>query len=311
MGEEYKDTKAGLIVIGIFEILGGLFCALFFGISVLSLVFLHDAAATRQMLSGVSVYGFLAVWLIWMGIGTIRARRGIRLLMLATSWIMLVCGMLAMVMMFFVMPQAFEVSEVPAEMMKPILVGVYVVLAVVYLLFPTIGILFYGNRNVRATFEHRDSAPSWMEGCPLPVLVLVMMLLLAAISLLMLIFMNCALPFWGIIVSGWAGAVVLLLVVGACLALAQGAHNMRPWAWWGVLALLLIGLASQLITYGRIDVMEYYRAMGYTDEMLLQLSKMEWVNSTSFNLMALFYSAPGFIYLLFIKRYFKSTEQER
>jgi len=30
MDGEYKDKKAGLIVMGIFEILGGLFCGIFF-----------------------------------------------------------------------------------------------------------------------------------------------------------------------------------------------------------------------------------------------------------------------------------------
>ncbi len=185
MDGDYKDKKAGLIVVGIFEILGGLFCALIFSISVISLLFVHDAASIRQLLMGVSVYAFFAVWLISMGIGTVRARRGARLLMLASSWIMLVCGILAMGMMFLIMPKSVEASEVPTDMMMPILIGIYIVLAVIYLVFPTIGILFYGNRNVRATIESADPGPSWTEQCPLPVLVLVLMLAMATVSILM------------------------------------------------------------------------------------------------------------------------------
>jgi hypothetical protein len=309
MDGEYKDRKAGLIVFGVFEILGGLFCALFFAMAVLSLLFVgEDAASLRQIAMGSSVYAFLAVWFIGNGIGTVRARRGTRLLMLASSWLFLVCGLLAMVMMIFVLPKSFSSTEMAPEMVKPVLVIVYIVLAVIYLLFPTLGILFYGNRNVRATIEHRDPAPSWMEGCPLPVLVLVIMLLLGALSLMMLCFSNFALPFWGIIISGWVGAVVLLGCVGLCLWLAQGVYHLRLSAWWGVLTLLLLGLVSQLVTYSRIDIMDYYVEMGYSDQMLLQLNNMEWISGTMFNAMAIFYSAPGFIYLLFLKRYFKSGE---
>ncbi|MDF7801018.1 hypothetical protein P4C99_16195 [Pontiellaceae bacterium B1224] len=308
MVEEYKDKTAGLIVMGVFEILGGLTCGLFFAISLLPLAIQSDGISPKQMLTGASVYAFLAVWLIWMGIDTIRARRGARLLMLASSWIMGVCGLLAMGMMSFVMPKMFERTELPPEMVTPVLVIVFLVLAVFYLVFPTIGILFYGNRNVRATFEQRDASPSWTEGCPLPVLVLVMLLLLGALSMMMLCFMNFALPFFGIIISGWAGAVVLAGLIGLCLWLAQGVHRLKASAWWGVLALLLLGLVSQLITYARIDIMDYYVDMGYSDRMLLQLNNMEWVNSTSFSMMALIYAAPVVIFLLFLKRYFKSSD---
>lgn len=305
MSGEFKDKKAGLIVMGIFEILGGLFCGLFFAMALLSVAVLGDEISTKQTLIGSSVYAFLAVWLIGMGIGTIRARRGARLLMLASSWIMGGCGVLAMGMMFFVLPGSFETAELPAEMVTPVLVVVYIILAFFYLVLPTIGILFYGNRNVRATFEQRDASPSWTESCPLPVFVLVLMLLLGALSMMMLCFMNFALPFFGVIISGWAGAVVLLGAIGICLWLAQGVHSLKPWAWWGTVGLLLLGVVSQLITYSRIDIMDYYVEMGYSDRMLLQLNNMEWINASSFNIMAVVYAAPALIFLLFLKRYFR------
>ena len=98
--EAFKDKTAGLIVVGIFEILGGLFSGLLFFLSLLSMMLLPDELSSKQTLMGSSVYAFFAVWLIWMGIGTIRARRTARLLMLASSWIMGVCGVFAMAMMF-------------------------------------------------------------------------------------------------------------------------------------------------------------------------------------------------------------------
>jgi len=59
MDGEYKDKKAGLIVMGIFEILGGLFCGIFFALSLLSLAVLGDEISTKQTLIGSSVRPFL------------------------------------------------------------------------------------------------------------------------------------------------------------------------------------------------------------------------------------------------------------
>jgi hypothetical protein len=45
--------------------------------------------------------------------------------------------------------------------------------------------------------------------------------------------------------------------------------------------------------------------MGYTDKMLLELSKMDSVNGMTFNIMTVVYAVSAFIFLLFLKRYFK------
>ena len=273
MEEEYKDKKASLIVFGIFELLGGLFCGLMATVTLIPAMFSLSEISFRQVIAGLMVYVFFAVWLIWMGIGTIRARRWARVLMLAGSWFMLVCGMMAMVMMFYIMPKTLTAPSLPDETVTAVLVGIYIVLAIIYLLFPAIGVLFYGNRNVRATIDHRDPKPSWTEQCPLPVLILALMLTLATTSILMLCFMNFATPFFGTIISGWPGAVVLLCSLGILISLAVGVYKLRLGAWWGALAMLLLGTLSQVITYSRIDIMDYYVAMGYSDRMLLQLNR--------------------------------------
>jgi len=131
------------------------------------------------------------------------------------------------------------------------------------------------------------------------------------LSLMMLCFMNFALLFFGIIISGWAGAVVLLGAIGTCLWLAQGVYHLKTSAWWGVLVLLFLGVVSQLLTYSRIDVMDYYVEMGYSDRMLLQLNNMEWINATSFNVLAVIYSIPTLIFLLFLNPYFKTNVPDR
>ena len=122
--------------------------------------------------------------------------------------------------------------------------------------------------------------------------------------------MNFATPFFGTIISGWPGAVVLLCSLGILISLAVGVYKLRLGAWWGALAMLLLGTLSQLITYSRSDIMDYYVAMGYSDQMLLQLNQMDWMNGQIFSIMAVGYAVSGVIYLLFLRRYFTARKTE-
>lgn len=305
MQEEYRNKKSSLVVFGIVEILGGLCCALLTAIALIPLIVSPNDSSIPQIVPGLLVYIFLSIWLIWMAIGTIRARRWARTLMLAGSWLMLAYGILAMGVIFFILPKCYASLEIPNEMTSALLIGTYVFMAVIYLLFPTIGILFYGNRNVRATIEHSDPGPSWTDCYPLPVLVLVMMLAMAAASMLMMSFMNFTMPFFGILVTGWQGAIVLFCCFSICVALAFGAHRLRSVAWWGVLGVLSLGLVSQLITFSRIDLMDFYEVMGYSDQMMQQMRDMNWMDAPMFVAMSLTYAVPTLIYLLLIKRYFE------
>ncbi len=309
MEGEYRDRTASLLVFGIVEILGGLLCALLAATMIVPLVISPNEMSLQQVLMGMSVYVFLAVWLICMATGTIRIRRWARVLMLAASWLMLVCGILAMGMMFFILPKCYSSVDMPDEIAKVVLIGTYIFMAVIYLLFPAVGVLFHGNRNVRATFEHHDSVPSWTEQCPLPVLVLVLMLAMATVSVLMMVFMNFAIPFFGTIVAGWKGAIILVSCVFVLISLAFGVYRLRPLAWWGVLALFSLGVASQLITFSRIELISYYEAMGYSEQMLEQMRAMNWMEGSLLGAIAAIYAVPGFIYLLLIKRYFEKPNR--
>ncbi len=305
---ERQEKKASLIVFGIVELLGGALCILLALFTLLPLMISSSGVSKVQILPGSMVYVFLAVWLIWMAIGTMRARRWARSLMLAASWLGLACGAMAMGMMLFMLPKLFANGRMSPELVVPMLVAILLILALVYLMIPAIGIVFYSNRKVRTAFELADSKPSWPERCPLPVLVLSMMLVMAILSMAMLCFMNFSIPFFGIILSGGPGALALLLVMGIAGWMAVGVYRLRAAAWWCALFLLAIGLASQLITFGRIDLMEYYAALGYSDQMLQQVESMDWMNNATFEIMALVYALPAFIYLLWLKRYFEPNK---
>src|SRR5208337_5369886 len=57
------------------------------------------------MLPGIAVYGLLAVALVWLGIGSILARRWARALLLIFSWSWLIMGLFVSVFMAFMIPK--------------------------------------------------------------------------------------------------------------------------------------------------------------------------------------------------------------
>ncbi|MCW8983814.1 MAG: hypothetical protein OQK55_00610, partial [Thermoanaerobaculales bacterium] len=76
---EFKDRTAGLIIFGVVSILIGACCALLVPLMFLS-VALSDSVAgggvdARSAWSASALYGVMAVAFVWLGIGSIRARR--------------------------------------------------------------------------------------------------------------------------------------------------------------------------------------------------------------------------------------------
>ena len=69
------------------------------------------------LLPGMVVYGLLAVALIWLGIGSIQARRWARALLLIFSWSWLLLGIVMLIVMGFVMPKIM--ANLPATAGQP------------------------------------------------------------------------------------------------------------------------------------------------------------------------------------------------
>src|SRR5665647_2997139 len=92
----YKDRSTGLIVFGILTLLLGCLAGLFTLLMLVQLTKAKPAGAPAvnpsAILMGIGIYGGLAVTLIWLGIGSIMARRWARALLLIFSWSWLVMG---------------------------------------------------------------------------------------------------------------------------------------------------------------------------------------------------------------------------
>ena len=76
-----------------------------------------------------------------------------------------------------------------------------------------------------------------------------------------------------------------------------------------MLLALSLGCLSQMLTFSRIDLLEFYEAMGYSDQMLQSIQKMDWMNGSLMSGMSLIYSIPALVYLLWIKQYFEKQNK--
>ena len=194
----YKDRSTGLVVFGILTILLGCVCAMFLPMMLFGQLANAENTGTPPnflvMLPVDGLYGVLAVALVWLGIGSIKARRWARALLLIFSWSWLVMGFLMLVVMAFVMPiimaNASAASPghpaLPAAAMTVMMIFMLGFFGVFFVLVPGVFTFFYRSPHVKATCEARDPAMCWTDACPLPVLALCLWL---AVGLPMMLLM--------------------------------------------------------------------------------------------------------------------------
>lgn len=324
--EGFENRKIGLVVFGI--ILIGLGAIL--GLAGLFEAVIATAAFPEVQEAGGEIpkgFGFFmaaltvlpAIAFIWLGVGSVLARRWARALALVLGWSWLILGVLGLVGVVAFMPGFSEAAREASagqalsdqdlamigQVVKVFTVGFSLVFMV---LLPLALVLFYRSPNVKATCEALDPKERWTDRVPLPVLGLVLLLAFGAVQ--------CgigalgpfrAVPIFGTMVHG-IPAVILFVAVGLVLALlARGAFRLDARAWAAALALSLLGLASSLITSARMVPEELAEAMriqgayadavpegflrGSTTLLLTAVGGLVWVG-----------------FLIYLKRYFPRRE---
>lgn len=311
---EFKDRKVGLVIFGSLEILFGVFCGLIVLFMLASISTLAQSPPVKPLnlqmvIPAMTFYGLLAVFFIWLGIGSMRTRRWARALLLVFSWIWLVSGVLGVVLFFVIMPDLFnqiaQNQKMPGNTIFITQLVIGAVLGFFYILIPGVFVLFYRSKHVKATCEFRDSQVRWTDKCPLPLLALSILLILGAYSLSWMLFYGRAVPLFGTIVSGVPGIVVILAVMLILLALARGIYKTNLKAWWGALALGIIGSISGFITFSRFSLLELYEKMQFPAQDMEFVKQSGVFEKMDLSLIGGVSLAVYLAYLLFVKRYFR------
>jgi hypothetical protein len=315
---DFKDRKIGLVIFGILHLGMGTLSALMVPLMVIGMIASKGVSSAtaaqtspRMMIPGILVYVVFAVWFIWLGIGSIMARRWARALILTTSLMWLVCGIGGLATMIFIMPDMYRqmgaTGQIPAGVANIIMYVTMGFMAVLYILIPAILALFYRSPHVKATCEVYNPDQSWTDACPLPVLALSLLLGFWALCMPTMGFYGWALPLFGVILTGPAGATAALTIAIIMAIIARGIYKLDNRAWTGALAVTVLWALSIAITFSRVSLMEFYEKMDFQEEQLELLRPFCESSHSVMIAMGAIWLLIFLGYLLYTKRFIPAT----
>ena len=319
---DYKDRSTGLVVFGILTLLVGCLAALFVPLMLFGQMMAAKAPNAppvnhAALLPAMAVYGLLAVALIWLGIGSIKARRWARALLLIFSWSWLILGVFMTGIMPFIMRKAMANLPPDAKTGQPVMppaaiagmiVGMVLFFGVFFVLVPAVWAFFYTSRHVKATCAARDPVPRWTDACPLPVLAFCLWTWLAVpMMLVMPLTGHAVMPCFGMFVTGLPGALFCLVIAAVWGVAGWWLYRLDVRGWWLILFAMVLFLASSLLTHAHHDISEMYQLMGYPQAQIDQIQKTGLLTGNRMNGMTALCSLPFLGYLLFIKKYLRRT----
>jgi hypothetical protein len=193
-------------------------------------------------------------------------------------------------------------------------VGVIIALGVVgffFVVLPLCWLLFYRGRNVKATCEAQNPAPSWTDRCPLPVLALSLTMAIGVPMMFALPFAyHGVLPFFGTFLTGWIGGGTYWLLGVVWGYAAWATYRLDRRGWWTVLAALILFGVSACITYSLHSLADVYRMMGLPETQIAQIQAVPGMGAHGLVWITLASSALMVGYTLYTGRYFKHSAAE-
>jgi hypothetical protein len=316
----YKDRSTGLVIFGILTLLLGCLAGLFVPLILFGQMMAAKAPNAppvnhATMLPGMAVYVLLAVTLIWLGIGSIKARRWARALLLIFSWSWLIMGVCMTAVMPFIMSKAFAnlppnaktgQPAMPSAAITGMVIGMTLFFFVIFVLVPAVWTFFYNSRHVKATCEARDPMPRWTDACPLPVLALSLWTWLAVPMMLVMSLTGLAvMPCFGVFVSGLPGALSCLVIAAVWGTAGWWLYRLDARGWWLILVAMVVFTVSALLTYAHHDISELYQLQGLPPAQIDQIQKMGLFTGNRMSWFTALFTLPFLGYLLFIKKYLR------
>jgi hypothetical protein len=310
---DFKDRTPGLVIFGVISILIGACCALLVPLMFLSVALSETVAGgggdARSAWSASALYAFMAVGFVWLGIGSIRARRWARELLLSLSWIWLLTGICSLVIGVLVVPRLVQEmsfdSGLPPEMAMLMILVIFGVIGVLYVVLPGAFVLFYRSPHVAATCRVRDPKPQWIDECPRRLLTLTVVWVLAAVSVFLMPAYGFFFPLFGVVLTGAGGAILWILVLAVCVALAVGTCRRAPWAWWTGMALALAAALSSILTVLRHDLVDIMVLMELPEEQVSMIAELGMPDGWPMALITGFVWGTFVAYLMTLHRFFE------
>jgi MFS family permease len=309
---EFKDRKIRLVVLGIIQILlGCLALLLSAGVFASSMIAVHKNPEfnLKQIILGALLYLVISICLIWLGIGLIMTRRWARALGLILSWVWLLAGTMGFIFGLIMIPSMLKniqagTTNTPKGLLAGVIIGVLGFMSIFYVILPGIFVLLLRGRNVKITCENRDAKIRWTDKCPLPVLAVSLLMTVSAISMLFMGIYNWTIPIFGKLITGHAGAAIVLILVLIYAYTAWAIYKLKISGWWVLISLLILMSISMFISFSQINMAEYMDKMG------LNSGQYQNMNFKAMLILCGGWSVFMIVYLLYIRKYFKRENNE-
>jgi hypothetical protein len=268
---QFKDRRPWLIAFGIIDVLFGAL-----GILIALFMFVIDIpqqpgqpalnpVAMKIMIT--LIYGIPGVYLILMGIGSMRAKNWARIGMLVFSWFWLGIGIISVLMVWLVMPTVMEQAQKTQHSQytpdtKAVMTVTLLFMSLFFIVLPAIFLRFYHSKSVKATCVSNAPLVPSNSSYPVPIAILVGLMILGVCSLPVMIIWYPYFVLCGHLFEG-SSAQILALVFGAWyIALILNLHRLNPIGWWGTLASMLFFVFSAVVTYFTFDMNTLYEKTG-------------------------------------------------
>lgn len=257
-------------------------------------------------LAGLVTHLLVGAAFVWVGVGSLRRRRWARPLMLTLAWAWLVGGALTLALLPALVDGVLGASTPPSpRATAAIKLSLLALASLPAVLLPAAFIWVYRDRDVIRTCERHDPTLSWTERCPTSVLGWSVGLGASA-ALVLPALVRPAVPLFGRLVGGWAGAALLLAAAAALLLLARACFRLSPVGWWGSLVALVALGASTTITFLRVEPTEALRRLGYPADQVELLGGL--LDGRSVAGASAVLTAATVLYLVAIRRHFRRAE---
>jgi hypothetical protein len=313
--DRFKDRSTGLVVLGILEIAIGGFCALLIPLALALTVASQSLAGSaagpevRTLVPGLLIYGLIAVGFVWIGVGSVRARRWARAVMLSLAWLWLITGLLSMVVFWVLVPRWIGVagmSDLPGNALTLVMLTTGLFLGFIYVLLPLAFVLFYRSEHVAATCRARDPGPSWVDDCPQQIVTLVLLYGICAASLLIVPAYGFAFPLFGVILEGWSGAAAWLVVVALLLLLLVGTARRDPRAWTLAMVASIVAAVSSTVHAAMVPMSAWLDRVATSAEERQMMASVGDLTPTAMVLLSLAVWGSWIVYLFMVRRFFSS-----
>ncbi len=226
----------------------------------------------RSTITGFLLFVVAGIAFVWAGMGSIRKRRWVPPLTRTLAWIWMLTGATVTILAPALIRISLGSAEaqsgpIPQDLARLVTIAGTAFSAIAGVLLPIVYIRVYRDHDLVRTCEAADPDPSWTERCP-PRLLGLSVGLYACAVLMVAGSLQAVIPAFGRLIGGLAGGVLMCVGAGIVAYLGRSTFRREMRGWWGTLVLMTLLGVSTIMTFLRVELVDYYRAMGYGDDQL-------------------------------------------